>query len=557
MMFRRASNHQSDRVQVSDCQSAGWLDRRGFILVVVTVVVILLSLVAYTFTSTMQVEYTASLMHGRDVEARMMAESGIEFAAAKIAERNADPSTVDLFHDPSVFRGRIVTEADNERGQVRFSIVVPHNGAAGENLRFGMATENARFNLNRLTEFEEDDDDTTDPYDAISHVPGMTEDVVNSILDWIDSDEDIRTGGAESEYYSTLAVPYEPRNAPMESIDELLMIQGVTPQLFYGEDANRNGVLDPNENDGDSQPPNDNGDGVLDIGWRDYFTVASRERNLRADGSERINLNQGLMTELYDAIEPELGEDAAQFIVAYRLFGNANADAATQQSLTVAQKDAATAVGKAVTGGVEGSVTRGGMDLTKVAGFSFRSIYDLIDAEIQAEVNGSQTTLTSPWTSDGGSLLEDMPILEEALSWVDDAYFDGRVNINEAPREVLMAIPGMTETIADAIISSRPSLKSDGLSQSVMLNRVTPAWLLAEGVVDLETLRVLGPWLTTTGDIYRFQALGHFDQGGPNTRLEAVIDGSQTPPKLIFQRDLTSLGRGFQPWELSGEVRGR
>ncbi len=139
----------------------------------------------------------------------------------------------------------------------------------------------------------------------------MTEDVVNSILDWIDSDEDIRTGGAEAEYYSTLAVPYEPRNAPMESIDELLMIQGVTPQLFYGEDANRNGVLDPNENDGDSLPPNDNGDGILDIGWRDYFTVASRERNLRADGSERINLNQGLMTELYDAIEPEFGEECS------------------------------------------------------------------------------------------------------------------------------------------------------------------------------------------------------------------------------------------------------
>ena len=73
------------------------------------------------------------------------------------------------------------------------------------------------------------------------------------------------------------------------------------------------------------------------------------------------------------------------------------------------------------------------------------------------------------------------------------------------------------------------------------------AWLLAEGLVDLDTLRTLGPWLTTGGDVYRFQAIGHFDQGGPNTRLEAMIDGTQSPPRIIFQRDLTSLGRGFHP----------
>ncbi len=548
-------NSQPSRQITAKPATFRFWNRRGFILVVVTIVIVLLSLVAYTFTGTMQVEYTASLMHGRDVEARMMAESAIEFVAAKIAERNADPTTVDLYHDPSTFRGRTLTEAENDRAQVKFSVVTPHSGAAGESIRFGLMTENAKFNLNRLTEFDDDDDESTTPFDAISHVPGMTEDIVNSIMDWIDSDEDIRVGGAESEYYETLAIPYSARNAPMESIDELLQIQGVTPQMFYGEDANRNGTLDPNENDADASPPADNADGVLDIGWREFFTVASRERNTMADGAEKINLNQGLMTELYDAIEPEFGEDAAQFIVAYRLYGNANADAATQQSLTVAQKDAATAVGKALTGGVEGTVTRGGMDLTKVAGFSFRSIYDLIDAEVEAEVNGSPVTLTSPWTSDG--LLESMPKLEQAVSWVDDAFLDGRININEAPKEVLMAIPGMTEAIADMIIQSRPSLQSEGMSQSVMLNRVTPAWILAEGVVELETLRVLGPWLTTSGDMYRFQTLGHFEQGGPNTRLEAVIDGSQNPPRLIFQRDLTPLGRGFQPWELNGQQSGR
>lgn len=526
--------------------TADLAEQRGFILVVVTILVALLSLAAYTFSGTMQVEYDATMMHGRDVEARLMAESAIEYAAIKIAEHQADPTTVDLFHDPDLFQGLSLTEAPSPRGQVRFSVAVPNdNTNLQSSIRFGLLTENSRFNLNRLLEFVDDDDETTDPYLALSYVPGMTEEIASAMVDWIDSDDERGTGGAETADYEALAIPYSARNGPMQSIDELLKIQGVTPALFYGEDANRNGTLDPNENDGDESPPWDNADGVLDVGWREYFSVSSREVNTQSDGAARINLNQGLMTELFDALEPEFGETAAQFVVAYRLYGDVNATAATAQSLTVAQKDAATAIGKAVTGGIEGSVTRAGLDLTQVAAFSFRSIYDLLDAEVTAQVDGSSVTLISPWSS--GNVLEDMPPLEDMLSWVDDAQIDGRVNINQAPRPVLLAIPGMTEAIADAIIQARPQLSADGAAKNIMTTRVTPAWLLAEGLVDLDTLRTLGPWLTTGGDVYRFQAIGHFDQGGPNTRLEAMIDGTQSPPRIIFQRDLTSLGRGFHP----------
>ena len=528
----------------ADSQSAR--SRRAFVLVVVTITIALLSLAAYTFTGTMQVEYEATMMHGRDVEARMMAESAVEFAATKIAEYQADPSSVDLFHDPQVFQGVSLSESPVPRGQVRFSIVVPNDASNLQtNLRFGVISENARFNLNRLLEFVNDDDESTDPYLALSYVPGMTEDIANSIVDWIDSDDERRLGGAESADYEVLAIPYSARNGPMESIDELLKIQGITPELFYGEDANRNGVLDPNENDGAQSLPWDNGDDVLDTGWREYFTVSSRELNTTVDGEERINLNQGLMTELFDAVEPDYGEEAAQFVVAFRLFGNDNASLATEQSLTVAQKDAATAVGKAVTGGIEGSVTRAGLDLTQVAAFSYRSIYDLIDAEVQAIINGTSTTLVSPWTS--SNVLNDMPALERAFTWVDDAFLDGRIDVNSAPHHVLMAIPGMTEGIADAIVAARPSVSADGTTKGVMSTRTTPAWLLAEGIIDLETLQLLGPWLTTGGGIYRFQAIGHFDQGGPNSRLEAMIDGTQSPPRVVFYRDLTMLGRGFHP----------
>ena len=41
------------------------------------------------------------------------------------------------------------------------------------------------------------------------------------------------------------------------------------------------------------------------------------------------------------------------------------------------------------------------------------------------------------------------------------------------------------------------------------------------------------------------QALGHFDSGGPTARIEAVIDTNAGRPRIIYWRDLTELGKGF------------
>jgi DNA uptake protein ComE-like DNA-binding protein len=65
---------------------------------------------------------------------------------------------------------------------------------------------------------------------------------------------------------------------------------GAYLDVLYGEDANLNGILDPNENDGDISPPSDNRDGQLDSGILEYLTVYSREPNIRSDGSNRVNV---------------------------------------------------------------------------------------------------------------------------------------------------------------------------------------------------------------------------------------------------------------------------
>lgn len=56
----------------------------------------------------------------------------------------------------------------------------------------------------------------------------------DSVLDWIDQDDEHRMNGAESDYYLGLPRPYVAKNTPFDSLEELLLVKGVTPELFYG-----------------------------------------------------------------------------------------------------------------------------------------------------------------------------------------------------------------------------------------------------------------------------------------------------------------------------------
>ena len=58
--------------------------------------------------------------------------------------------------------------------------------------------------------------------------------IVDAIIDWMDDNNEITGAGAESSYYASLAAPYAAKNAPLDCIEELLMIRGITSELFAG-----------------------------------------------------------------------------------------------------------------------------------------------------------------------------------------------------------------------------------------------------------------------------------------------------------------------------------
>lgn len=568
--------------------------RRGSILYIVLVIIALLTLAAYQYSEIMVTERTASNLYGRRVQVRAFADSGIEAAAMMLGqqqnvEEGQQPGTVNLYHNPPVF-GALLMQGTNggapaSRG--RYAVVSPVEAdATAKSIRFGLADECGKLNLNTfLSVIGKDEDAALRARDVLLQLPGMTTEMADAILDWLDADDDVREYGAEIETYDRYG--YEPANGPLESIDELLLIRPdlITPQLVFGFDVNRNGVLDGAEVAAAAENP-----GIHPLGWNAFLTVYSKESNLKANGDPKIDLNNGDLAALYDEIVENFdgnnAEDLAKFVVAYRMYGPKDAQNSPPASQGVAgsstgkasqggqqgglqlnqqaTKQAAQAVGQALfKSGSQEKVTRGGLDLSGGGKFSINSIYDLVDVEVSVSQGTTTSTLASPWTT--SNIANELPAVLDQMSTTNKKFINGRININQAREEVLKGIiasvpgfdedPDLAAQLTKTIVDNKMIDPGGAPLTDTIESRKTTAWLLTEGNVTIEQMRQLDRYLTTRGDVYRAQVVGFFDQGGPVARVEVLIDATQRPPRVIFQRDLTNLGRGFTPKQLGVKVQ--
>ena len=318
-------------------------DRRGIALVVVLIVIAMLSLGAYTFSDLMIAERNGATLIGKQAQARAAAESGAEMARVFLEQDPLTQSSLGgTFDNATSFSNIAVTAADAAGAASRFSVVSAGVDDSGTPvaIRFGLEDESAKLNLNRLIEMDGQDaaassgssgtasgdpstaatggsaddsagaaasdagsadnsvagqaDDTAmagegPARDALMNLPGMTLDIADAILDWLDDDDQPREFGAEALMYSDQG--FTPRNGPIESLDELLLISGVTPELLYGADRNRNGVIESSEQQMSLELQIDPALASLDRGWSAYLTVYSKEQNADVEGNPRINLN--------------------------------------------------------------------------------------------------------------------------------------------------------------------------------------------------------------------------------------------------------------------------
>ncbi len=506
--------------------------RRGVILLLVLVVVAMLALGAGLFGQLMLTEHRAAQVASRQSQVRAFAESGAEVARQFLNRLPEDQTSAGgLYDNDGRFKDQIVVKDATPRDQGRFSIVAPKiEDTVIEGARYGLQDESARINLARLLEYDQssgsvsadgvDATDNTYAHMMLMGLPNMTDDIADNILDWIDSSGTTRENGVGSDYYNSLQPPYAPRNGPPITIEELLQVQGVTPELLFGYDAVSMGYSTSG-----SVASAISGvvtDGSMDHGWAQYLTLWSAESVFKSDGTPKINLNQSDMVQLYSQLSAVMDPTWAQFIVAYR---------------------------------EGGGTSQGGNLVTSNSGQAINTIsspLDLIGATVTpiAQGGGRATPLTNPFTSDTSAMTNYLPVLFENCTTISGTGIPGRININQASRTVLMCIPGMTSDMADQIISQR---STDPSASGAQADQSCPAWPLIEGVMDLETMKAMLPYITAGGAVYRAQIVGRFDKGGPVSRLEVIVDSTQQPAQVLFWKDMSHLPGDYRfPGEVSG-----
>jgi type II secretory pathway component PulK len=544
--------------------------RDGLVLLAVLVVLVALTLAAYQFSAFMTSEANVADSYIRAAQARAMAESGIHYAAVYLSNSDAFTNTLagNAYDNGTYFQSVIVQPHDVPRFQGRFSIVAaldPNSpGVTTQPFRFGVTDESGKINLTALMQI---DSSGTIAQNMLMALPNMTEELANAILDWIDSDDEPRTNGAEGEYYGTLSPPYSPKNGPMDSLEELLFVRGVTPDLLFGNDRNRNGILDPDEDDGT---------GVLDPGWSAYLTVYSRETNFDADGNPRIFVNDQDIDSLTDKLTTALGSDLANYIIAYRMYGPASGQSGGggqtgggQAGSSGGSGNQNTMTGQSSGGGASGASpgrtapaprtaptapqarsapTRVPRQAAPGRGSnrprSIASLYELINSQVSIPGNTPQDPATiypSP-LNDTSSQQQLLPLLFDKVTTVQGTELPPRINVLTAPQVVLSALPGITDDVVQNIMNHRPDPSSTTPADPIFQ---TPAWLITEANVNPQTLRSLERYITSRSQVYRVQSIGYFDGGGPTARIEAVIDTNNGRPRIVYWRDLTELGKGF------------
>jgi general secretion pathway protein K len=242
-------------------------DDRGFALILTILIISLIVAITLQFNTSMRSDMydAASLKEG--IKLTCIAKSGFNYACAVLSE---DDPAVDSLHedwaDQKLLSSNSATMFENGRFEVR---IIDYSGKIPVN----SVVEGEKFEalLTRFLSLE-----------VFGLGPEDVGNIVDAIKDWVDLDDEITKFGAENGYYQAFDRPYSCKNAPLDSVEELLFVKGITKELFYGT----------------REKPGISG----------YLTVY---------GNGRININTAdplVLRSLSDQIDQEMVED----MVAYR-----------------------------------------------------------------------------------------------------------------------------------------------------------------------------------------------------------------------------------------------
>ena len=262
---------------------------RGIALIMVMLVIIVMSVLAAGFAYTMKVETKLARNAGFDDEMEWLGRSGVELARYVIAQQLNIPNessydalyqkwaggpggTNDLLADISL--------DDVELGHGKYSVKIID---LERKLNLNFAN---REIIERALDLM-----GVDAFDATA--------ILDSIQDWRDPDSDPHLNGTESDYYLTLPHPYVAKDGPFDDLSELLLVRGITPEIYWGTGASDDSLRLPerrlDRTPGDSEHPSG---GLFDL----FNTLGRLQVNINTAPAGVLQLLPGMDRNLAEGI---------------------------------------------------------------------------------------------------------------------------------------------------------------------------------------------------------------------------------------------------------------
>ncbi len=198
--------------------------RSGSVLILVVWTISLLSVLALGLGSRCAFALSLTQRLEQQLRASYIAAAGVQRSAEVLAEDLSllvDGANDIWFNNGTLFR-------EQSFGGGVFSVGAVNRGTSQEPTQYGLVDQERFINLN------------TAPAEILKALVLRSAPVkdleattiAESIIDWRDKDKDPLPSGAEEYYYLTLNPPYACKDAPFESLEELLLVRGVTPAIY-------------------------------------------------------------------------------------------------------------------------------------------------------------------------------------------------------------------------------------------------------------------------------------------------------------------------------------
>jgi general secretion pathway protein K len=185
---------------------------RGAALILVLLVIALLMMLVLEFDRSVRLEHRAAGNYRDGTAAFYLARAGLAEGRALLAADLLAGSTSDNLTEAWALPGETPLGA----GVMRVSIIdeerfFPINSLVSNNV----------VNVDRVAQFQ-----------RLLRELQIDDRLADAVIDWIDQNDTTLPDGAESDYYALLPTPYHAHNGPIDSLEELRLIKGVTDDIY-------------------------------------------------------------------------------------------------------------------------------------------------------------------------------------------------------------------------------------------------------------------------------------------------------------------------------------